>query len=141
MLRTLLIVPVLCSTLAMVGCGSRGAFDTVPVHGTVTFEGKPVTEGTIDLVPVPGTGSEMAGKPGAASIQEDGTYQAGTYATTDGIVPGKKRVRFSAPLPADTRDAAKVPPSPYAGLQIEPSEINVQAGDNKIDFVLKKKSK
>ncbi len=137
--RAWILLAVLFLAAVLVGCSSKGAFDTAPVHGTVTYDGKPVTEGTIDLVPMPGAGSEMAGKPGAASIQADGTYTAGTYDTSDGIVPGKKRVRYSAPLPEDTRETANDAPSPYAGLVIEPSEINVEAGDNEIDFVLKKK--
>jgi len=139
MLRTNLILPVLFFLVVAIGCSSQGAFDTVPVHGTVTYDGKPVTEGTIDLVPLPGTGNDMVGKPGAATIQSDGTYQAGTYAAADGIVPGKKQVRYSAPLPEDTRTSKEATPSPYAGLEIEPSEIEITPGDNAIDFVLKKK--
>lgn len=123
------------------GCGSQGAYDTSPVHGSVTFEGEPVIEGTIDFLPIPGPGSEEMGKPGAASIAEDGTYTASTYGDSDGIVPGRKRVQYSAPLPEDTRENANKKPSPYVGFEIEPAEIDVKDGDNQIDFVLTKPKK
>ncbi|GAA4423955.1 hypothetical protein [Bremerella cremea] len=136
--RILLFHLILFSTISLVGCGPSGAFDTAPVHGTVTFDGQPVTEGTIDFTPIAGGDSQMTGKPAAARINEDGTFSAGTYGDSDGVVPGKKRVRYSAPLPEDTRENANKAPSPFTGLQIEPSEIDVQAGDNKIEFFLKK---
>lgn len=123
------------------GCGSQGAFDTSPVHGKVTFEGEPVIEGTIDFLPIAGPDSQEMGKPAAASINEDGSYTAGTYASSDGVVPGRKRVQYSAPLPEDTRENANKKPSPYVGFEIEPTEIDVQAGDNEIDFVLTKPKK
>ncbi|RCS46418.1 hypothetical protein DTL42_15790 [Bremerella cremea] len=123
------------------GCGSQGAFDTSPVHGKVTFEGEPVIEGTIDFLPIAASDSQEMGKPAAATIAEDGTYSAGTYASGDGVVPGRKRVQYSAPLPEDTRENAGKKPSPYVGFEIEPTEIEVQSGDNEIDFVLTKPKK
>lgn len=132
---------VLLVATASVGCGSQGAFDTSPVHGKVTFDGEPVIEGTIDFLPIPGSGTEEMGKPAAATISEDGSYSAGTYANGDGVVPGRKRVQYSAPLPEDTRENAGKKPSPYVGFEIEPAEVDIQAGDNEIDFVLTKPKK
>ncbi|WP_158265235.1 hypothetical protein [Blastopirellula marina] len=101
----------------------------------------PVTEGTLDFIPLPGAGSDMVGKPAAAKISADGTYDAGTYGDGDGVVPGKKRVTYSAPLPEDSREAEQLKQSQYAGYQIEPSEIDVQAGSGEINFVLVKPTK
>ena len=124
MTRLFTTLPLLIALMAAIGCSSKGAFDTVPVQGTVTFDGKPVTEGTLDFVPVSGSDQAMVGKPAAAKINPDGTYAAGTYGTSDGVVPGKKRVRYSAPLPEDTRENANKAPSPFTGLQIDEIELH-----------------
>lgn len=129
------------TAILTVGCGKKGEFDTAPISGTVTFEGQPVTEGTIDFVPAPGTGTSTGGKPAAATVNADGTYSADTYGNGDGVVPGMKRVRYSAPLPADTREAAQAPPSKYIGMEIEPNEIEVSASGGEFNFELKKPSK
>ncbi len=130
-----------CFAAVSLGCGSQGAYDTSPLHGTVTYDGKPVTEGTIDFLPMAGSDSQEMGKPAAAKISEDGSYTAGTYASGDGVIPGRKRVQYSAPLPEDTRENANKAPSPYVGFEIEPTEIDVEDGDNEIDFVLTKPKK
>ena len=139
--RHTLFVLFLSFTACSLGCSSGGEFDTSPVHGKVTFDGKPVHEGTIDFIPIAGSDNQMMGKPAAATISEDGSYTAGTYASSDGVVPGRKQIRYSAPLPADTRDNADAEPSPFLGFEIEPSEIDVVPGSNEIDFVLKKPAK
>lgn len=141
MIRALTLLSLLAATAALTGCGPAGAFDTVTLHGTVTCDGQPVTEGTLDFMPLPGAGSEMVGKPAAAKISADGTYNAGTYGESDGVVPGKKRVTYSAPLPEDSREAEQLKQSQYAGYQIEPSEIDVQADSGEINFVLVKPTK
>ncbi|MBI1247763.1 hypothetical protein GC197_07925 [bacterium] len=141
MYRHIQIVLVLLIAAVLSGCNSQGEFSTSPVHGTVTYDGKPVFEGTIDFIPIAGNDTEMMGKPAAATITEDGTYQAGTYASSDGVVPGRKQIRYSAPLPADTRENAGSKPSPFLGLEIEPSEVEIVPGKNEINFELKKPAK
>ena len=124
------------SCVLISGCGGGGDFDTSPVYGTVTFNGQPVTEGTIDFLPVPGTGEMMQGKPSSARVTADGTYKGSTYSDGDGVVPGLKRVHYSAPLPEDTRENANKAPSPYTGMAIEPSEVEVKPGKNELNFIL-----
>jgi hypothetical protein len=119
------------------GCGG-GDFDTAAVRGTITYEGKPVTEGTIDFLPVPGTGEKMQGKPSSAKISADGTFIGSTYEDRDGVIPGMKRITYSAPLPEDSRESVNSKPSPFAGLVIEPSEIEIVKGKNDLAFTLKK---
>jgi hypothetical protein len=58
--------------------------------------GRPVTEGTITLSPIPAEGVMISGKSASASIQPDGTFVLGTYATDDGAIVGRHRVFYSA---------------------------------------------
>ena len=67
--------------LLLSGCGGA-PYRTVPVKGTVTYQGQPVTSGTITFVP------EKPGPAASATIRADGTYAL----ATDGIpgaVPGR----------------------------------------------------
>lgn len=123
------------------GCGKKGEFDTAPLKGTVTYNGEPVTEGTIDIIPAPGATQQMVGKPAAATVNADGTFTAGTYGSSDGVVPGVKRIRYSAPLPPDTAEGAKMPPSKYLGMEIEPAEIEVGTDGGEFSFELKEAKK
>lgn len=129
------------TAVSAIGCGSKGEFDTVPLTGTVTYNGEPVTEGTIDFIPSASATQEMVGKPAAATVQSDGTFTAGTYGTSDGVVPGVKQIRYSAPLPADTPEAAKQPPSKYLGMEIAPTEIEVGSSGGEFTFELKEVTK
>src|SRR5690348_16271909 len=57
--------------LAVTGCGSNGGKapgKTVPVKGTVTYQGKPLTKGTVRFEPDAGPEAE-------GEIRPDGTYE------------------------------------------------------------------
>lgn len=79
--------PCLLATIALTvtspGC-NRGQF---PIHGEVTFNGKPVDDGTISLEPADGKGPTTGG-----------TIAAGKYQLTGDAapLPGKKLVRISS---------------------------------------------
>lgn len=68
------------------GCGNSLA----TVSGTVTFNGKPVERGVINLAPADGKGAGVGG-----SI-ENGAY------VLRGVVPGEKIVRLTAPVTLGT---------------------------------------
>jgi hypothetical protein len=53
------------------------------IHGSLTYDGKPIQDGTINFVPVNGNG------PTAAAVVTDGKYSVR-------VAPGEKRVRIEA---------------------------------------------
>lgn len=119
------------------GCGSGRS----PVSGEVTFDGKPVQEGTITLEPADGQGQTTGGK-----IADGKYYLAGDAAP----LPGKKTVRIFAVRKTGRRIPAG-PPSPPDTMveEIEryiPSAYNIQSiltceitdqGAKQLDFPLK----
>jgi hypothetical protein len=70
------------AVLALCGCGG----DTVTVSGTVTFEGKPVSQGDIIFTDPEGKVAPDAGK------IRDGSYSVS-------VKPGKKKVEIRASKP------------------------------------------
>lgn len=67
------------------GCGSSSApqIATVPVQGRITYQGKPLSKGSITFQP------DDDGQPAHGEIQPDGTFELTTVAKGDGAVPGK----------------------------------------------------
>src|SRR5688572_15059983 len=65
------------------GCTGNSA---VPLRGTVTLDGQPVTGGSIVFMP------QMAGGPKAAAAIENGAY---SIPAAQGVKPGKYRVEVS----------------------------------------------
>lgn len=77
--------------LVLSGCDSQP--ETYLVHGMVVYpDGKPLTEGTVEFEALdlkkPITAS--------AEINEDGTFQLGTYEARDGAIAGKHRAAVIA---------------------------------------------
>ena len=72
----------------LTGCGSEAGISQV--HGTVTFEGKPVVKGTVRFFPKAG------GRPAVGQIQTDGSYQLGTKVSGDGTSPGEYAIAVEA---------------------------------------------
>jgi hypothetical protein len=69
---------------AMVSCRSS-EYATVPASGTVTYKGKPLEKGQIQLLP------ELEGPAAVGSI-ENGKFVLGTNEEGNGALPGKYRV-------------------------------------------------
>jgi hypothetical protein len=67
------------------GCGGSGP-GLMKVHGTVRYNGAPVTSGTVQFQGQPGQTPELP--PGTGIIQSDGTYTV-TTVHGPGLVPGK----------------------------------------------------
>ncbi len=86
------------------GCGSGSAPKTIGVSGKITYQGKPLTEGTIVFHPLkPADG--YPSRPATGQLQSDGSYQLSTFAPGDGVVPGEYAVSItsliSGPSPDD----------------------------------------
>jgi hypothetical protein len=78
--------------LALTGCGPDRP-DMVPVSGTVTVGGAPPpTEGAIYFAPIT-VAEGLPRRPGRAEFDKSGKYQATSFESGDGLVPGTYRVR------------------------------------------------
>lgn len=134
-------VSALVLMVGLSGCGG-GSGDqkaTAAAGGKVSFNGAPVTGGSITLSPV-GDGKQV-GKPASATIQSDGTFKLSTYGNNDGAVIGKHRVTFSPP-PGETKEgpdghAAQLP-SPFDGLTVQTLEVEIKSGSNELKIELAK---
>ncbi|MBA4067226.1 MAG: hypothetical protein C0501_26670 [Isosphaera sp.] len=77
----------LTGALAAVGCGGGGM---TAVTGTVTCDGRPVTNGYVTLVP------DGPGEGASGQIGPDGRFALSTFAPNDGVRPGRYRVRVAS---------------------------------------------
>ena len=98
----------------------------VPVHGTVTYDGKPVGSGNVAFHPV------ADGPLGYGSIQMDGSFTVHT-GSREGLAPGEYKVTVYAtgPMPEPTaEDPEPVPPSliPERYGKVNTSELRFTAG-------------
>ncbi len=128
--------------LTFVGCGGGGdQLPTAQVSGKVTFDGKPVTGGTLTFLPQASAGNPTPGKPASGTIQSDGTYELGTYDTDDGAVIGRHTISFSAPAPESSSNDGghgEASASMYERLKPMKTEVEVESGSNTIDIELTK---
>jgi hypothetical protein len=133
------------------GCGPSGQVKVYPVKGRITYQGKPmVGGGAIMFVPK----AEQAGKSPGGTIKPDGSYELGTYTTSDGSMAGDFRVvivqetaKEPEPTPDGAPPAAAAPavvapadriPLVYASDRNTPLSAKVEAKPNEIDFDLKR---
>jgi hypothetical protein len=86
-------------SLAWAGCADDGLGKRYPVRGKVTYNGKPVTKGSIALTPVDDSGRSASG-----TIRPDGSYEITTLSPGDGALPGK----YYVTVQAFDRDSSKV---------------------------------
>lgn len=110
------------------GCGGS---DKGQVHGKVTFEGQPVTGGSVTFAPLAGSGHPATGR-----ITPDGSFVLSTDANEDGAMIGRHQVVYSAPSALSETPDPSVPASPYAGLVPRTPEVEVQAGKNQVTIEL-----
>ncbi len=82
--------------LTLAGCGGDD-FSLGKVTGTVTCEGKPVTQGAVAFTPVATGSASMVGKPAMGRIGSDGAFELMTYVQSDGAVIGRHRVTVTFP--------------------------------------------
>ncbi len=116
------------------GCGS--SHDAV-VSGTVTLDGKPLTNGEVQFHPV-GDGPTAYGRLG-----EEGAYRLGT-GSESGLDPGRYKVTvMSTEPPSKELPSGATPPigkrlSPerYGTVEATPFEFDVTDGNNTIDLAL-----
>ena len=142
----LVLLAVALLLVALPGCPGGGELETAPVQGSVTYEGKPVTGGSITFRPTQaagGAGGATTGKPASGAVQADGSFVLTTYEASDGAVVGQHEVMYTAPTvelpydednPPEGYEKLPVPESPYQGLVPKTKQVEVKAGGN--DFTI-----
>ena len=96
----------------LTGCGPPGLPNMVPIRGTVTLDGKPLSTGKVLYLPsVPG------GRQASGEISADGKFQLTTLRTGDGAQAGDYKIVVIAY-------------QPYAG---DPTREEIEAAGGKLE--------
>src|SRR5262245_39243291 len=113
--------------------GGCGGSPVAKVHGTVTLDGKPVKDGSIEFFPIDGKGqtAAVAIKDGAYSVDASVGEMKGVIRATGGVGRHKAYERPESPWIEDVRETM---PARYS-RQSELKKTLV-AGDNTADFEL-----
>ncbi|MCX7426751.1 MAG: hypothetical protein NTW96_14130 [Planctomycetia bacterium] len=145
------ILATLLALLLLGGCGS-GLPERGKVTGKVTFNGRPVPEGTVTFYPK--TGRSASGR-----IQPDGTYTLTTFDEGDGAIVGSHEVTIESvqfakvPQPksfeaelGSAKTGKRVDPAAMKPQWLLPEKFSVRgqsgltrevkSGPNTIDFAL-----
>jgi len=145
--RAMLVLAVAGFTLG--GCEAKKELPHARVHGKVTYQGKPLTYGSVMFFPVeaPKDGT-LQGASG--DIQPDGTYELKSQSTGGALLGKHKVVVYAVDLgrstqpskggtaPAATKGTLKsVLPKIYSDLSTTPLVHTVVDGDNPIDIEIK----
>ena len=124
--------------VAIAGCGGEDGPVAYPVKGMVTFQGKPVTQGSILFT---STNPELPGANGR--LGADGSYQLTTREQGDGAAAGEYKVIIRAfDGPEQPSDTSSAPPRPLVPLKYTkpgstPLTKTVKKQElNRIDFEL-----
>ena len=136
----LVLVALAAAVCLLAGCGSD-QLKTAVVRGTVTYNGKPVPNGTISFVPVSGPNA-------TGEIQPDGTYTLTTYRKGDGAVLGQHTVVIVAMEDTSKRLPEERNPLPppivplkYTSLATSDLRADVKDQENTINFTLEDEKK
>lgn len=93
------------------------------VLGRLTYDGKPLTAGTVTLTPAAG------GKGVSGAVQKDGTFSVA------GANPGTVKVTITLPL-----GSGLAIPAAYTEPRTTPLSLEIKAGENSLDISLTSKS-
>lgn len=104
----------------LTGCGGTteqvsNLLKPVPVKGTVTYKGKPLTGGAVRFEP------EDGGREAAGNIEPDGSFTLTTFQAGDGAVAGKHRVAVDPPADKLKSIPAKYKSATSSGIVMEVS--------------------
>ena len=94
--------------VASAGC-QRSPYELAPVHGTVTIDGRPVSQAKVMFAPVENAENAVnPGKPAFGLLRENGSYTLTTYENDDGAIVGKHWVTLVNLTREAERQQAKV---------------------------------
>jgi hypothetical protein len=109
------IILAIFSVSAIVGCGGGVEHsETVPVSGTVTWNGDPLKTGRVQFVP----NDPKNGRPAVGDLDQDGNYKLMTFQADDGAMPGSYKILVNAMTEGDpddfkTRGGTQILPQKY----------------------------
>lgn len=124
------------SGFATSGCGPSRDPNLPPtayVSGQVTYNGKPVDQGTVTFHPI------GVGNPGVGLLDENGKFELSTYTPGDGAVVGQHSVTIDIPPPLDgtSGEGAFSVPDPYTDPATTPLKVAVsEDGESGVQLVL-----
>ena len=99
--------------LSLSGCGD-GRARRVPVAGTVTIDGQPLSHGSVTFMPLATTGESRAG---GGSLNENGEFALSSYTPNDGLLAGKYQVMVLAIEPINETSQRWHAPQKYSGFK------------------------
>jgi len=119
--------------LSLDGCGRTDSLpDLVPVTGTVTYRGKPLSHGRLGFAPVDPAQCESA-----IGVITNGTFSARTTVSSPGVQIGKYRVSVASykipekvdpSAPAAMAPAVSIIPERYGDPMASGLEVDVKPG-------------
>ncbi len=146
-LLTTVVIPLLAS-----GCGSSAERPPMgTVSGTVIYNGKRMTKGSVVFTPIAGRGGET-GQGAVGPIESDGSYTLTTFDTGDGAILGQHvaTVEMSAQTSEEIMKANTKPdgtfryvlpksplPPKYLSPDTSPFRFTVEKGSNTFNLELK----
>lgn len=129
--RSYFVVAMALSCVMAGGC-RRSSFETVPVQGTVSYQGRPAPYGMVSFQPI----DANRGRSAVASIKADGTYVVETLKDSSGLVAGEYRVVVSLIKPPGLDEkspgVSSATGKPSDGLPTQPlssPNLIINAGD------------
>jgi hypothetical protein len=127
-------VVVVAALIVLAGCGDKKP-KTAVVQGKVTYNGKPVPNGTINFIPADGPAA-------TGEIGPDGSYRLTTHKKGDGAVLGTHKVVIVAMQNVEVGEAFTPLPPPivpikYTSLSTTDLTAEVKDQENTINFDLK----
>lgn len=126
----------LVGMLTIVGCGrAKKPWEFVhPVQGVINYQGKPLAEANITLIPVDESIPETVRPTGRTD--EDGVFTIGTYSQADGAPAGEYKVlvlRF--PVIVTPTSASSGPnnlPKKYSRPETTDLVVTIEEGENSL---------
>lgn len=120
---------VMAVLLALTGCGSDGP-KMVPVSGTVTIDGQPLTYGQIQVLP-------NGWRPASSPIGSDGRFMLTTTVSGDGCPVGTHNVVVLAGEPVGQEAMKWHAPKKYANPTTSKLTITITGPTNDLKIELK----
>lgn len=123
--------------VTLIGCGGDSDLpDLGSVTGTVTLDGKPLPNATVEFTPVDG------GRPSVAVTEDDGEYELEYTPGNFGATPGSYQVTITTATTTTDKQGndVDVPETLPAKYNVNTTlKEEVKAGSNEIDFKLDSK--
>jgi hypothetical protein len=119
-----------CAGLVSVaGCGEKLPA-RVPVSGTVTIDGQPLTYGSIMFM-------NTSTRPAGGAIDSQGRFTLSCYEAADGAIIGHHRVKVNASQPVTTDSVRWLAPKKYADENTSGIEVEVTEPTDDVKIELK----